>query len=120
MSDFLGPTEWERPLRALAHRHEVIAIEVVDPREVDLPDVGLMAVVDPESGRRRLVDTARPAVRDGYERLAAERRADVADRLAACGADRCTLRTDRDWVFDFVDFVATRRTRMLAMGDRHR
>jgi uncharacterized protein (DUF58 family) len=120
VSDFLGSTTWERPLRALGHRHELVAIEVVDPREVELPDVGLISVVDPETGRRRLVDTARPRTRERYRLLAEERRAEVGDLLTSAGADHLTLRTDRDWVLDFVEFVATRRTRMLALGDRHR
>ena len=93
---------------------------MLDPREVDLPDVGLISVVDPESGRRRLVDTARPQVRKRYAELAEARRSEVASVLASCGADHLTLRTDRDWVLDFVEFVATRRTRLLALGDRHR
>lgn len=120
VSDFLGPATWERPLRALGHRHEVIAVEVMDPREVDLADVGLISVVDPESGRRRLVDTAGYQVRERYRDLARERRADVTARLSAVGADHLTLRTDRDWVLDFVAFVTTRRARLLAQGDRHR
>lgn len=116
VSDFLGPQTWERDLRALGDRHEVVAVEVLDPREIDLPDVGLISVVDPESGRRRLVDTARPGVREAYGRLAAERREAVAEALVSCGADHLPLRTDRDWVLDFVEFVATRRTRRLAAG----
>jgi uncharacterized protein (DUF58 family) len=120
VSDFLGATAWERPLRALGHRHEVVAIEVVDPREVSLPDVGLISVVDPETERRRLVDTAKPKVRERYRDLAARRRTEVAEALATCGADHLTLWTDRDWVLDFVEFVATRRSRLLALGDRHR
>lgn len=120
VSDFLGDTAWERPLRALGHRHEVVAIEVVDPREVSLPDVGLISVVDPETGRRRLVDTAKPRVRERYRDLAGLRRIEVADALGTCGADHLTLWTDRDWVLDLVEFVATRRTRLLALGDRHR
>lgn len=120
VSDFLGPTTWERQLRALGHRHELIAVEVTDRREVDLPDVGLISVVDPETGRRRLVDTARPGTRDRYGELADKRRRDLAATLASCGADHLTIRTDRDWVLDLVQFVATRRTRLLALGDRHR
>jgi uncharacterized protein (DUF58 family) len=116
VSDFLGDPAWERPLRALSHRHEVIAIEVTDPREVELPDVGLISVADPETGRRRLVDTSQPEIRAGFDTLASERRDDVAARLAGCGADHLHLQTDRDWVFDFVQFVATRRTRRLAAG----
>ncbi len=120
VSDFLGPATWERQLRALSHRHEVIAVEVTDAREVDLPDVGLIPVVDPESGRRRLVDTSKAAVRERYGELAERRRRDLAATLGSCGADHLTIRTDRDWVLDFVQFVANRRTRLLALGDRHR
>lgn len=116
VSDFLGATSWERPMRALSHRHDLIAIEVVDPREVELPDVGLIPVVDPETGRRRLVDTSRPSIRDDYARLAADRKGEVATAMKACGADHLVLRTDRDWVFDFVGFVSQRRNRMLAAG----
>ena len=97
-----------------------MAIEVVDPREVSLPDVGLISVVDPETGRRRLVDTAKPKVRERYRDLAGLRRTEVAEALAMCGADHLTLWTDRDWVLGLVEFVATRRTRLLALGDRHR
>lgn len=116
VSDFLGPRDWQRPLRALGHRHEIIAVEIVDPREVELPDVGLIPVVDPETGRRRLVDTSDKTVRRRYGELAAERRAGVAAGLAAGGADHLTLRTDRDWVLDFVPFVSARRSRLLAAG----
>ena len=119
-SDFLGPATWERQLRGLGQRHELIAVEVTDLREVDLPNVGLISVVDPESGRRRLVDTARADVRDRYRALADTRRRDLASALASCGADHLTIRTDRDWVLDLVQFVANRRARLLAMGDRHR
>ena len=123
-SDFIGEggpdltalAPWERPLRTLAYRHEVVAIEVVDPRELDLPDVGLVAVTDPESGRRRIVDTSRAATRHRYAELAARRRRDTALRLARCGADHLTLRTDHDWVLDLVRFVAGRKQRLLAAG----
>lgn len=114
VSDFHGPATWERPLRALSHRHEVIAVEVTDPLERALPDVGLVAVRDPESGRRRLVDTADRAVRERYARLAAQRRAELTNRLAAAGAEHLALSTDRDWVLDVVRFVTDRRARRLA------
>jgi uncharacterized protein (DUF58 family) len=111
VSDFLGSPDWERPLRALAQRHDVVAVEVLDPRELELPDVGLLAVVDPESGRRRLVDTSSARIRDDYAELGARRRRRVADRLASCGAEHLALRTDRDWVLDLVRFVGGRRRR---------
>lgn len=116
VSDFLGPSTWERPMRALGHRHDLIAVEVLDPREVELPDVGLISVVDTETGRRRLVDTADAPMRSRYARRAASRRQEVAAKLQGCGADHLALRTDRDWVFDFVNFVSQRRNRMLAAG----
>jgi len=120
VSDFLGPASWERPMRALARSHEVVAVEVVDRRETELTDVGLIAVVDPETGRRRLVDTADGAMRSRYADAAATRRAELADRLATLGADQLTLRTDRDWVVDLVRFVAGRRARLQAAARTHR
>lgn len=111
LSDFLGQPTWERPLRALASRHEVIAVQVGDPREFDLPDVGLIAVVDPETGRRRVVDTADHGVRERYALLAARRQAALTACLASVGTDHLVLRTDRDWVLDLVRFVGRRRTR---------
>ena len=113
-SDFLGDPTWDEPLRALAHHQEVVAVEVRDPREDELADVGLVPVVDTETGRRRLVDTADAGIRRRYAERAAERRADVAERLAGAGADHLVLSTDRDWVIDLVRFVAGRRTRLLA------
>jgi len=116
VSDFLGSATWERSLRALSHRHEVVAVEVVDPREIDLPDVGLVSVVDPETGRRRLVDTSDTSVRYRYGELARTRRAEIDALLKKCGADHLILRTDRDWVLDFVRFVSSRKARMMAAG----
>lgn len=113
-SDFLGESGWERPLRALGRTHEVIAIEVVDPREMSLPDVGLIAVVDPETGDRRLLDTSRRSVRDTYRSLSLERRAAVAATLKSAGADHLILHTDGDWVIDFVRFVASRKSRLVS------
>jgi uncharacterized protein (DUF58 family) len=120
ISDFLGEPKWERSLRALSHRHELIAVEVIDPREIDLPDVGLISVVDPETGRRRLVDTSAASVRDAYGELAGRRREEIAARLKSCGADHLTLRTDRDWVLDFVRFVSGRKARLMAAGRSRR
>lgn len=116
ISDFLGSPTWERSLQVLSQRHEVIAVEVVDPREVELPDVGLIAVVDPETGRRRLVDTSQARVREGYGVVAERRRADVATRFKTCRADHLVLRTDRDWVLDFVRFVSGRKARLMSAG----
>ena len=78
--------------------------------------MGLISVVDPETGRRRLVDTSDAGTRDRFARVAADRRSEVATTIKGCGADHLVLRTDRDWVFDFDRFVSQRRNRMLAAG----
>jgi uncharacterized protein (DUF58 family) len=114
VSDFLEPPGWERPLRALAERHDVIAVEVVDPRELELPDVGLLQVLDPETGRRRYVDTRPASVRAAYAREAAAQRAAVARAITGAGADHLRLHTDRDWVVDLVRFVGSRKSRRSA------
>lgn len=110
VSDFLDGSAWERELRGLASRHEVLAVEVVDPRELALPDVGVIEVVDPETGARSEVRTSR-AVRDRYAAAAARQRDDIARAVRAAGADHLVLRTDRDWLLDLVRFVGRRRER---------
>jgi uncharacterized protein (DUF58 family) len=112
VSDFLAAGEWERPLRVLGARHEVLAIEVVDPRELELPDVGLIELVDPETGARREVQTANAKTRARYADAAAAQRADIARRIRNAGADHLLLRTDRDWLLDLVRFVTWRRERL--------
>lgn len=114
VSDFQGEPTWQRPMRAIGSRHELIAVQVADARESDLPDVGLISVVDTETGRRRMVDTRDATVRRRYAAAAAARQEQLTARLAATGADHLLLRTDRDWVVDLVRFVASRRTRRQA------
>ncbi|SDC68813.1 Protein of unknown function DUF58 [Geodermatophilus telluris] len=109
VSDFLGDADWERPLRGLGARHELLAIEVVDPRELELPDVGLLTVVDPESGQTLEVPTGDAEFRARFAAGAAEQRRAVAAGLRRAGAGHLQLRTDRDWLMDVVRFVADRR-----------
>lgn len=108
VSDFLAADAWEKPLRALASRHEILAVEIVDPRELELPPVGMLTVVDPETGRSREVPTNR-RTRERYAEAAAAQRADIAGRLRGSGVAHLQLRTDRDWVLDIVRFVGRRK-----------
>lgn len=110
VSDFLGGVEWQRPLRALSARHELVAIEVVDPRDVDLPEVGTVVLSDPETGRQREV-TASALLRKEFNAAAAEHRAEVASGLRRAGAGHLVLRTDSDWIADTVRFVVARKRR---------
>jgi uncharacterized protein (DUF58 family) len=109
ISDFLGDADWERPLRGLSARHELLAIEVVDPRELELPDVGLLTVVDPESGQTLEVPTGDAGFRARFAEGAAAQRRAIAAALRRAGAGHLQLRTDRDWLMDVVRFVADRR-----------
>lgn len=110
ISDFLAPPQqWARPVRKLAVRHDVLAVEVVDPRELELPDVGVLTVVDPETGELHEVQTADPRLRRRYAAAAAAQRGAIADALRGAGAAHLRLRTDSDWLLDIVRFVAARR-----------
>jgi len=110
ISDFMAPVEgWSRPIRKLGVRHDVLAIEVVDPRELELPDVGVLALTDPETGVLHEVQTADPALRARYAEAAANQRGEIARALRAAGAAHLRLRTDTDWLLDVVRFVAAQR-----------
>ncbi|MFI6070820.1 DUF58 domain-containing protein [Actinoplanes sp. NPDC051343] len=110
ISDFMAPVEgWARPVRKLGVRHDVLAVEVVDPRELELPDVGVMTLADPETGLLHEVQTADPELRRRYAEAAGEQRAAIARALRAAGASHLRLRTDTDWLLDMVRFVAAQR-----------
>ncbi|MEU9333517.1 DUF58 domain-containing protein [Streptomyces sp. NPDC048290] len=110
VSDFLE-TGWEQPLRVAARRHQVLAIETVDPRELELPAVGLLTLVDPETGRRREVPTHSRRLRERYAQAALEQRALIRQSIRASGAAHLRLRTDRDWVRDVARHVEAQRRR---------
>ncbi|MGH9118616.1 MAG: DUF58 domain-containing protein [Acidimicrobiales bacterium] len=112
VSDFLSLTDWELSMRRLAVRHDVLGIEVIDPRELELADVGLLTMVDAESGAEREVQTSDAGLRARYAEAAAEQRREIAGRIRAAGADHLRLRTDRDWIGDLVRFVTIRRRRI--------
>lgn len=116
VSDFVGPpAAWQRQLRALSARHQVLAVEVLDPRELDLPDVGVVPLLDPETGAVLEVDTHSRRLRERYAGAAAARRAEVAATLRRERASHLVLRTDRDWVADLVRHVVVqRRSRAVA------
>jgi uncharacterized protein (DUF58 family) len=110
ISDFLSPVDsWARPVRKLGVRHDVLAIEVVDPRELELPDVGVLTLTDPETGQMHEVQTSDPELRRRYAEAAGEQRGAIARALRAAGTAHLRLRTDTDWLLDMVRFVAAQR-----------
>lgn len=114
VSDFMATDGWERPLRSLTTRHDVVAVEVLDPRELELPDVGVVSLVDPETGQRLEVQTADGNLRARYAQAAAAQRQSNRRAIRRAGADHLVVRTDGDWLADLVAFVGRRRHRRLA------
>jgi uncharacterized protein (DUF58 family) len=119
LSDLLTPPNvepaWARPLRMLATRHDVIVCEVVDPRDLSLPDVGVLRLVDPETGRHLEVQTRSKALRERYAAAASARRSAHAAEVRRAGCGHVVLRTDRDWLVDLATFLSARR-RLRAAG----
>lgn len=110
ISDFLEPQAiWVRPLRQLGVRHEVLAIELTDPREWALPDVGVLDLIDPETGAVHSVQTSDPVLRQRYADAARHQRFAIAQGLREAGAHHLRLSTGSDWMADLVRYVAAQR-----------
>lgn len=108
VSDFLGPMDWTRSLRAIGAHHELLGVEVLDPLDIALPDVGPVTLADAESGDIVEVDVT-PRVRSDFAAAAAAHREGVQSAFRGCGGAVMTLQTDRDWIADTVRFVGRRR-----------
>jgi uncharacterized protein (DUF58 family) len=111
VSDFLDDSDWSTAIRHLARRHQVVAAHVTDPRELHLPAVGILGVIDPETGRRLHVQTNSAALRRRYEDAAASRHQKIRRMLLEAGAEHLHLSTDRDWLIDVARFIGSGRTR---------
>jgi len=105
MSDFIGDPGWERDLARLTHRHEVVVIRVVDPAELDLPDLGVIVVEDAETGEQLLVDTSDPLLRSRLATQVGLREDAVAEAMRKAGVDAHRLTTDQDLLAALVDMV---------------
>jgi len=118
VSDFLSEPGWERPLGQLVQRHEVIAVRLFDPLELELPDLGLVPLRDAETGEQLWVDTHDAGFRKRFARLAAEREAALRASLAKVGVDALELSTSDDLVEAIVRFadMRKRRTRIGSSG----
>ncbi len=118
ISDFLVAPGWQDPMRILGQRHDVLAIQVTDPRERELPDVGVVVLRDPATGREHEVATHKRSVRERFAAAAAERQARLEAELRLARIDHLVLSTDRPWLDDLVRFVALRKMRLAAVGRR--
>jgi uncharacterized protein (DUF58 family) len=95
----------------LAQRHEVVAVRLLDPLELQLPDLGLLTLRDAETGEQVLVDTHDPAFRRRFARIAAQRESELREALVRAGVDALELSTDADLVDAMVRFIEMRKRR---------
>ena len=110
LSDFMTPAGWQQPLSALALHHEVIAALITDPREQDIPDVGVVTFEDPESGQQILVDTGSAALRARFQDAADDQRQSLRDDLARARTAVAELSTAAEVVPQLVAFIKQRET----------
>ena len=121
VSDFISEPGWEKPLGELALQHDVVVVRLMDPLELELPDLGLLTVRDAETGEQLLVDTHDTGFRHRYARIAAQREAQLRESLGRAGVDTLELATDDD-LFDavlrFVDLRASRHRARVGSSQR--
>lgn len=117
VSDFISEPGWDRPLAQLAMRHDVVAVRLLDPLELALPDLGLLTLHDAETGEQLLVDTHDPGFRQRFAAMAARREAELRAALARAGVDTLELSTADDLASAILRFADLRRQRArLAAG----
>jgi uncharacterized protein (DUF58 family) len=105
VSDFRGPFDWRPPLLELAGRHDVIAVEIRDPREQELPNAGELWLVDPETGRLLRVDTRDARLRRRFAEAAAEERSSVTRTLSSLAVRHVVLTTAGEWLRPLAVFL---------------
>ena len=116
VSDFISEAGWEKPLGWLAQRHEVVAVRLVDPLELALPDLGWVPMVDFETGEQLLVDTHDAGFRQRFARLAAQRETALRQTLSRAGVDTLELSTDDDLTNALMRFTDLRKNRKKAFA----
>jgi len=116
LSDFISAPGWEGPLRLLSQRHEVLAVRLSDPREEELPDMGMILMQDAETGEQLFVDTGDPGFRKRFREVGQRRQAELDAALRHARVDTLCLSTEEDMVRALVKFAARRKQRRQARG----
>jgi uncharacterized protein (DUF58 family) len=112
VSDFITTdSSWEKSLRGVAAKHDVVAAQIMDPREIELPNAGRVCLEDPETGEQILVNTSHPAVREQFAARVAERQMALEHLMRRCGVERVAIRTDEDYVPALKAYFRTRKRR---------
>ena len=117
VSDFISAPGWAKPLALLARRHEVIAVRLYDPLEMELPDIGLFVMQDAETGEQLFIDTHDKRFRKRFAELARQREAELRGAFRDAGIDALELATDDDLADAILRFAELRKRRtQLAAG----
>jgi len=116
VSDFISTPGWDQPLARLARRHEVIAVRLYDPLEMELPDLGLVTIQDSETGEQLFVDTHDRAFRKRFAQIAERREAELRGALQRAGVDALELSTGDDLVDSILRFADLRKRRSQLSG----
>jgi uncharacterized protein (DUF58 family) len=111
ISDFISEPGWEKPLNLLNQHHEVLAIRLWDPREVEMPDVGVVVMEDAETGEQLYVDTHDRKFRQRFHEAALRREAELHESFKRAGVDALSLSTEEDLVRAIVRFAQQRKQR---------
>jgi len=111
ISDFVD-TGYDKIVGTLSRKHDFIAVEIIDPRELELPQVGLVKLRDAESGEERWVDTTSREVRDGFRDFWREHREGYHKLFLRNRVDSITIRVDKPYIKPIVDFFKLRERRL--------
>lgn len=111
VSDFISEPGWERPLKLLSQRHETLAVRLWAPREIDLPDIGVVIMEDAETGEQLYVDTSDKRFRQRFREAAQQREATLTETFKRSGVDTLALSTEDDLVRAIARFAQSRRSR---------
>jgi uncharacterized protein (DUF58 family) len=111
ISDFLTEN-YEKSLQVANKKHDIIAIDIIDPREVEMPSVGLLELEDAETGETVMVDTSNPAIRGSFYSQSKEERETREKFFKSIGVDNITINTDRSYVEPITKFFRMRARRL--------
>ena len=116
ISDFYTAPDIQKPLSIANKRHDIIAVRITDPRDTDLPNVGIIALADAESGKRYFVDTSRPSIREQYRKAAGEKQSQVQKLLRSVKIDTVNISTKGSYVDALIEFFERRKLRRRMRG----
>lgn len=111
ISDFFAE-DFKKSLSIANKKHDVVAITITDPRESELPNAGIVELVDAETGKRHMIDTSSSKIRDRFGKKAREMREERAKTFGSVGVDHIDISTDRAYIDEFIKFFRMRKRRM--------